>query len=75
MKTNPLTSERLLEDAKSTLQGYEWFKEQLQNFIAYQGSWTLEVGENWANSLIAHIESRMIGTKAVIAEQEKSNVD
>lgn len=60
----------LLEDAKSTDQGYTWFREQLENFKAYQGSWTLEVGDNWADSLIAHIKSRQIGTIAAIAKAE-----
>lgn len=60
----------LLEDASSTNQGYDWFREQMETFIAYQGSWTLEVGQNWAESIIAHINSRQIGTRAAIAKAE-----
>lgn len=60
----------LLEDAVSTDQGYDWFLSQLTDFRLYQGSWSLENGDNWAASIVAHIKSRQIGTKAAIAKAE-----
>lgn len=60
----------LLEDAKSTDQGYDWFLEELLSFRNYFGAQTVKQTEAFIDSLIAHLGSRQIGTRAAIARAE-----
>ena len=60
----------MLDDCRERVRADNWLVEQLANFIAYQGSWSLEVGENFADSLIGHIKAHQIGTQSVIAKAE-----
>lgn len=60
------TAPELLKEAESTDQGWDWFREQMNNLRLYHGAWDMDESEAWANSLIAHINSRQIGTQEVI---------
>lgn len=57
----------LLEDAVETDKAYSWLVDQLRDFKMYGGSWTIEQSDNFAQSLLSHIEAHQIGTRVVIA--------